>query len=130
MIQDTSFLIDILAGDEAALDMLDRIERDRKPEKVSSVTVFELYEGIERSDQPDDEKEAVLDVLDSKAVLPANHGVMRRAGRLSGELYVAGEPIDREDCVIAATAIDEGDPVVTRNTNHFDRIPGLDVETY
>jgi len=43
---------------------------------------------------------------------------------------VIGEPIDREDCIIAATAIAENEPVVTRNAGHFERISGLDVRTY
>ncbi|WP_135365312.1 type II toxin-antitoxin system VapC family toxin [Halosimplex halophilum] len=130
MIQDTSFVLDVLGGDENALDALADIESDRKPEKVSSVTALELHEGVGRSDRPDDEKAAVLDVLDSKTVVPADHDVMRRAGRISGELYATGEPIDREDCVIAATALREDEPVLTRNVDHFERIDGLDVRTY
>lgn len=130
MIQDTAFLIDVLDGDEAALEVLTTIENDRKPEKVSSVTALELYEGVERSDRPDDEKVVVLDVLDSKTVVPADHDVMRRAGRLSGALHAEGRPVDREDCVIAATALREDEPVVTRNADHFERISGLDVRSY
>lgn len=49
---------------------------------------------------------------------------------LSGELITEGQRIDREDCVVAATALQEGEPVVTRNTDHFERIPGLDVVSY
>jgi len=130
MIQDTSFLIDILNGDPDALDTLDLLEREHRPQKVASITSLELYEGVRRSDKPDDEKRAVLRVLDSKHVIPADHPVMKRAGELSGDLVAAGERIDREDCVVAATAIGENEPVLTRNESHFDRIPALDVETY
>jgi predicted nucleic acid-binding protein len=38
--------------------------------------------------------------------------------------------MDREDCIIGATAALNDEPVVTRNTEHFDRIDGLRVETY
>lgn len=130
MIQDTSFLIDVLGGDDGALDALTVLEKERRPEKVSSVTVLELYEGIEHADRPDEEKADVLDVLDSKTVVPADHEVMRRAGRLSGQLLARGERIDREDCIVAATAIREDEPVLTRNENHFQRVPELDVRTY
>lgn len=130
MIQDTSFIVDVLDGDEAAVETLSVVERERKPEKIAAVTVLELYEGVERADKPDEEKSAVLDILDTKTIVPADHDVMRRAGRLSGELYAAGTPIDREDCVIAATALGEDEPVLTRDAEHFERVPGLDVRTY
>jgi predicted nucleic acid-binding protein len=130
MIQDTTFVIDVLDGDDGALEALSDVESDRKPEKVSSVTILELYEGIERADRPDEEKRAVLGVLDSKTVVPADHGVMQRAGRLSGQLWADGRPIDREDCIVAATALQEDEPVVTRNADHFRRVQGLDVRSY
>jgi predicted nucleic acid-binding protein len=130
MIQDTSFIIDVLNGDDDALARLEAIEAERRPEKISSITVLELYEGIGQTDRPEDERDAVLSVLDSKNILAADAGIMRRAGQLSGELIAAGDRIDREDCIIAATALGEGEPVVTRNETHFQRIPHLDVVSY
>ncbi|QZX98338.1 type II toxin-antitoxin system VapC family toxin [Halobaculum rubrum] len=130
MIQDTSFLIDVLNGDTDALDVLDLLERESRPEKVASITSLELYEGVHRSDRPEEEKREVLRVLDSKHAIPADHGVMKRAGELSGTLIANGDRIDREDCIIAATAIRENEPVLTRNVSHFERIPNLDIETY
>lgn len=130
MIQDTSFIIDVLDGDENALDVLEVFERENRPEKISSITSLELYEGLRRSEKPGDQKRAVLNVLDSKHVVPADHGVMQRAGEFSGALIADGEQIDREDCIIAATAIEEDEPVLTRNGDYFERIPELDVETY
>jgi predicted nucleic acid-binding protein len=55
---------------------------------------------------------------------------MKHAGELSGRLITEGQQIDREDCIIAATAMQENEPVVTRNGSHFDRVPNLDVRTY
>ena len=130
MIQDTSFIIDVLNGDPNAQDVLELIERENRPEKVASITSLELYEGIQRSQRPADEKQTVLSVLDSKHVIPADHSIMKHAGELSGQLIEAGKQIDREDCVIAATAIQENEPVLTRNATHFERVPNLDVETY
>ena len=130
MIQDTSFISDVLNGDPNAQDVLELIERENRPEKVASITSLELYEGIQRSQRPADEKQTVLSVLDSKHVIPADHSIMKHAGELSGQLIEAGKQIDREDCVIAATAIQENEPVLTRNATHFERVPNLDVETY
>lgn len=55
---------------------------------------------------------------------------MRKAGKVSGTLISRGEEIDREDCIVGASALLNDEPVVTRNTEHFERIDGLDVETY
>ena len=130
MIEDTSFLLDVLGGDDAALERLELLERANTPEKVASITVCELYEGIVRSDRPTAEREAVLDVLDTKPVVAADAAIMRLAGQLRGELVLDGRVIDREDCIIAATAMDLGEPVVTGNAEHFERISGLDVRSY
>jgi hypothetical protein len=130
MIEDTSFLIDLLNGDEDAESILGLIERENRPEKVSAITALELHEGIERSRKPTAEKRKVLGVLDSKHVIAADHSVMKHAGELSGRLITEGRQIDREDCIIAATAIQENEPVVTRNGSHFERVPNLDVRTY
>lgn len=130
MIEDTSFLLDVLRGDEAAIERLELLERSNTPEKVASITVCELHEGVARSNRSDQEREQVLDVLQSKPVVSADHAIMRLAGELRGELISDGSVIDREDCIIAATALDLGEPVLTGNESHFSRIPGLDVRTY
>lgn len=130
MIEDTSFLIDILDGDPDANTMLELAERENRPEKVSAITYLELYGGVRRADKPEAERRAVLDVLDTKRVVPADQRILTRAGELSGDLFADGTPIDREDCTVAATAVQEDEPVVTRNADHFHRIAELDVETY
>mgnify|MGYP000140784892 FL=1 len=130
MIQDTSFIVDLLRGDDDAAMFLDVIERDSRPQKISSVTVLELYEGVGRAETPRDKRERILAVLDSKSVVAADETIMRKAGTLSGELISEGARIDRKDCIIAATALLTDEPVVTRNTAHFDRIDGLEVRSY
>jgi len=60
----------------------------------------------------------------------ADDTVMQKAGKISGKLISRGEEIDRESCIIGATALLNDEPVVTRNNDHFERIDGLGVETY
>ncbi|WP_254768599.1 type II toxin-antitoxin system VapC family toxin [Salinilacihabitans rarus] len=130
MIQDTSFIIDLLRGDENAKRILDIVEKEARPQKVSSVTVLELYEGVVRSQTPETKRERILEILETKHVVSADHTVMRKAGKLSGKLINGVERIEREDCIIAATALLNDEPVITRNTKHFGRIDGLEVRTY
>ncbi|QSG09018.1 type II toxin-antitoxin system VapC family toxin [Halapricum desulfuricans] len=130
MIQDTSFIIDLLRGDENTKRLLNIVEKEARPQKLSSVTVLELYEGVVRSQTPETKRERVLEILETKHVVNADHIVMRKAGKLSGELIDDGERIEREDRIIAATALLNDEPVITRNAKHFGRIDGLEVRSY
>ena len=130
MIQDTSFIIDLLRGDENAKRLLDIVEKEARPQKVSSVTVFELYEGVARSQTPDTKRDRILEILETKHVVSADQTVMRKAGKLSGKLINDGERIEREDCIIAATALLNDELIITRNTKHFGRIDGLERRSY
>lgn len=130
MIEDTSFIVDILHDDPDALEYLEVIERDKRPEKVASISVLELYEAVPQLAVSENRQRKILDVLDTRHAVGADHTVMRKAGKISGTLISRGEEIDREDCIIGATALRNDEPVVTRNEDHFSRIDGLDVETY
>ena len=130
MIEDTTFIIDALRGDEDAIRYLDLIERENRPERVSSITVLELYEAVPQLNAPEERRRAILDVLDTRHSVVADEAVMRKAGKVSGPLRARGEGIDREDRITGATALLNDEPVATRNRNHFERIDGIDVETY
>lgn len=130
MIEDTTFIIDVLRDDPDAIRYLDLVERESRPEKISSITVLELYEAVPQLNAPAERREAILDVLDTRHAVVADEVVMRKAGKISETLRARGAEIDREDCIIGATALLNDEPVVTRNDGHFDRIEGLDVETY
>jgi len=130
MIEATSFIIDLLQDDPDAVHYLKGIEKANWPEKVGSVTVLELYEAVPQLDVPKERQQRILDVLDTRHAVPADETVMRKAGKISGRLLARGEEIDREDCIIGATALLNDEPVVTRNVDHFERINGLAVETY
>mgnify|MGYP000123811235 FL=1 len=130
MILDTSFVIDLIRSANGAPARLEDVQARRLPQKLSAITLLELYEGVRRTDRSEAERESVLEVLDSKAVVPADQSIMRRAGELSVNRYVDGTPIEREDCIVGATALLEDEPVLTRNANHFERIPEVEVVSY
>lgn len=130
MIEDTTFVIDVMSGDENALVRLDSLETQRVPEKLSAISVLELFEGIFHVDHLEEERELIADVIGSKTIVAADHDIMRTAGELSETLRSSGKEIDREDCIIAATALQESEPVLTRNSDHFHRVDNLSVETY
>ena len=63
-------------------------------------------------------------------VLPSTAEVSWRYGRAYRHLHDNGRLIGANDLWIAATGLAYGMPVVTRNVEHFRRVPDLDVESY
>ncbi len=116
-------------GDEDAVEKAEELETDLVQQRISSMTLFELYYGIARSDQSEAEKAKVKEVLTSKPTQPADTAVMRKAGRLSGELMNEGNAVDDGDVIIGATADIVDEPVLTRNVEDFERLD-VEIETY
>lgn len=50
--------------------------------------------------------------------------------RLLADLRRAGQPIGTRDLLIATAAVRDEAPLVTRNAQHFDRVPGLELVEY
>ncbi|USZ67556.1 type II toxin-antitoxin system VapC family toxin [Halorussus salilacus] len=130
MLLDTSFLTDLMRGDENAVARADELEENPVRQCLSAMTLFELYYGVARSKQPDEERETVEEVLTTKPVQPADSAVMQKAGRISGELENDGEALGDGDVIIGATAAIVDEPVLTRNVSDFERIAGVEVATY
>jgi len=126
---DTAFLIDLMNGDEAAVEKARELETTLVQQRVSAMTLFELTYGIARATDSAAERENVERVLTSKPIHPADTAVMRKAGRMSGELQNEGTPVGDGDAIIAATAEVVEEPVLTRNVEDFERL-GVTVERY
>lgn len=130
MILDTSFLIDVMDADHAALQKVDEIEGNGVEQNVPAMTLQELYIGVGASDLPERERRKIEHVVESRPILPTTETIARKAGRLDGQLRTRGERIDLGDATIGATGVVHDQPVVTGNPTHFERIPGLEVESY
>jgi hypothetical protein len=126
---DTAFLIDLMNGDDCAVEKARELETDLVQQRLSTMTLFELYYGAARSNQSEAEREKIENVLASKPVYPADSVVMRKAGRLSGGLMNDGNAVGDGDVIIGATADVLEEPVLTRNVDDFERLD-VDVETY
>lgn len=92
---------------------------------ISLITFGEIYEGIYYGTNPKAAERAFVQFLRGAAVLPLNKGIMREFARIRGQLRAQGQIIGDNDIMIAATAIHCKLTLVTRNLNHFGRIPHL-----
>jgi predicted nucleic acid-binding protein len=130
MILDTCVLIDVMSGEPEAVEAVRIAENAREQVYLSARTLFELYQGIPRAPDSEQEQTTIEQVLGTKEVLAADARVMKKAGRVYGELVADGARIDAGDCIIGATGVVHEQPVLTRNTAHFERIPGLEIREY
>lgn len=130
MILDTTFVVDLLRGDRAALALREELEAASAPLHVPAPVLFELWEGIERARHPPREREAVEDILGDYATMPLTAEHARRAGIVSAGLLRRGIRIGEIDVLLAGIALVEDDEVLTRNARDFERIPDLRVRTY
>lgn len=69
-------------------------------------------------------------VLSKIQILSFGYQEALKAAELLAALYVSGRPIGIEDTMIASTALSNALIVVTANTEHFSRIPGLQSENW
>ena len=130
MLADTTFLIDVMVNDAAAVEKARAIEASGTPIMVSVPTVFELHVGLSMSRRPDVEKVRMLAVLGSLPFLPLDYESASAGGRIYGERKRLGSAVDPEDAMIAGIAKVRGEKVLTRNLRHFEGIEGVGVESY
>jgi len=130
MILDTDFIIDVMENEAESLKKLHAMILSGKPQAIAAPTLFELYSGAVRSSKTDNEKEKILSTLKNMPVYHLDPSSAQKAGEIDGRLWSAGCPIQPIDSMIAGIALSVGETVLTRNTKHFSRVPGLKVETY
>jgi len=96
---------------------------------VSVIVAGELRYGAARrnSARLSKQVEAVLGALD---VLPLAEPADRLYSQIRAETEKAGQPIGRNDLLIAAHARALGATLVTGNLREFRRVPGLSVEDW
>ena len=98
---------------------------------TTATSVFELLEGVSRLPEGRrrrDILEAIELVLGSfsSRVLPYTGVTARLQAGIAATRRTAGRPIDMEDGMIAATCVEHGATLVTRNTRDFEGL-GLDL---
>ena len=111
---DSSALIDILRGDERALEEADRLEKEGGLPVLSTVAVFEVLSGVEFT-KSRLERTRLESLLSQFRLESFDQESARRAAELRGELLRAGRSPSAPDVMIAGHALAHGHVLVTRD---------------
>lgn len=98
---------------------------------VSSVSVFELCYGVEKSSRRDSNvRKLSAFLLNSIIPLPFEGEDARLAGRIRSELEAIGRPLGQYDLLIAGQALRHNMTLVTANAREFGRVRNLSWENW
>jgi tRNA(fMet)-specific endonuclease VapC len=129
---DTNAVVALLRNKPAAVR-----ERFRQADKaddylaVSSVVLFELWYGVEKSGRVQENTERLRILLSGDLdLLDFDDEDAQAAGRIRAALEKAGTPIGAYDLLIAGQALRRGLTVVTADTSEFSRVTGLSWEDW
>jgi tRNA(fMet)-specific endonuclease VapC len=93
---------------------------------LSSVVLFELWYGVAKSSQLQENTERLRVLLSGDVdLLDFDDEDARAAGQIRAALEKAGTPIGAYDLLIAGQALRRELTVVTANTSEFSRVAGL-----
>jgi len=131
---DSSFLIDLQRETHAekpagAFEFLEGLD-DAEVLAVSAHVVCELRVGVELSRKPLKESEALDHLMSGLVVVYPDERFPVIYARLLAAIQRSGGTISAMDLLIAATALVDDAPLVTRNVRDFSRVPGLRVLGY
>lgn len=118
IVVDSTVLIDVLRDDRSAIAWL----RGRgAPPLCSEVTRTEILRGMRSS-----ERSGTLRLLDAVDWLAVDDRISSRAGELGRRFRRSHGTLGVADLLIAATALEHGAELATRNVRHFPMFAGLE----
>lgn len=97
---------------------------------ISSVTVYELAYGADKSDEKERSHIALAHFLSPLTILPFDDQDAFEAGAIRADLAKAGRPIGPYDLQIAGQARRRGLILVSNNLREFERVEGLNTENW
>lgn len=118
IVVDTSVLIDVLRGHEAAVRWLSSL--DRTP-ACSEVTRTEILRGVRSTERTPTEQ-----LLQALRWVPVDEAVSRRAGELGRQYRRTHPGLGVADLIIAATTLILAADLATGNGRHFPMFPDLE----
>ena len=122
---DSDRVIPYLHGDPDAVQLLEQLA----PQGIgiSIITYMEVYDGLAREPNPRRAEADLQAFLTSVPIFPFTLAVARRCAELRQSLRAQGRRVGSRalDLIVAATALEHGLILVTRNVADYRDVPGL-----
>ncbi len=125
VIVDSSVAIASFRRDAAVLQRLAVVES-----VVPTTVLGELLYGAYGAAHEAQELTYIATLVARSTVVDCTQATAERYGQIKQALRRHGTPIPENDIWIAASALEHGLPVVTRDSKHFSRVAGLIVEAW
>lgn len=97
---------------------------------VPTVVLYELEVGVLKSQRPEKNRRQIDELTALATVVPFTGAEAKAAAHIRVDLESQGRSIGPYDILIAASALAHGHILVTHNTNEFNRVEGLRVESW
>ncbi len=132
---DTTFIIDLVNNDEGAVKIAKKIDSMHSIVFISAITIQEYLRGTyylfgNKPDQIDEKLSKAEGDLVRFSGIDMDYNVAKAAAQIDADLTRKGEQIGYADVLIGATAQFYQLTLLTRNKDHFERIPKLKTEVY
>lgn len=125
---DTNICVYVMKNEPATIR--GRFNRMAEQLAISSVTLGELYFGVEKSGRRAENVDTLEELVARLDVLPFDRKAAAHFGQLRAELERIGKPVGAYDLMIGAQARAEGLIIVTNNMREFERMPGVRAENW
>ena len=119
---DSDVIIDFFAGAQPSANLLARLLVKHEA-LISSVSVFEILAGVTGKKR----LRQIEELLSIVPVIDFDQLAAEKAAEIYTRLKKKGTLVGNQDIFLAAAASYAGVPVLTRNVEHFKRIPEVDV---
>jgi len=126
---DTDILSRFFRNDQRVVDCFENYTQAYGRINTSIITYYEVLSGLRHRDAHK-QLERFQTFVAVNRVLPLSREAADHAARLYAETRKHGTPVDDIDLLIAGIALANGMVVVTVNTSHFDKLPGVAVENW
>jgi tRNA(fMet)-specific endonuclease VapC len=124
---DSDILIQHFRGNPVVASRLEEYQRRYGVFDLSVITYYELERGAESNPRKRQFWQRFVTLCH---VIELDQRIADTAAQMYQALAARGDLIPDADLLIAATALSHGLTLVTHNTQHFSRIPGLSLEDW